>query len=432
MSSVQRCLCRFSLSCVLAAFAATVVLQPAPATAAVWKLSLQQLSPQFKSPMGVAVLSTGELVIGDSWTHQIYKLGFDGSITTLAGTGIDGFNGDGEALSVMLSHPAGITVTPNDEVIVADAWNNRIRKIANGRVQTIAGSGDLGYNGDHSALQTNLNHPYGVAVAPNGDIVIADTFNHLIRRLSPDNNIRTVLGTGIGIFNGDGLADDVAINFPYGVATTPQGELIIADTANQRIRLLSADETQVHTLLDISQDSTDAVQSGHIYYSLDVCSTTNGDIIFPDPTHERILKFVRAQNALQVFQEKPVGLFSPFSGATKITAGRDGSVYMTDGYGIAIISPNDELESWLTALVTDARSLDPQTARFAKEKLIALQDRPPTRLLLDTLHDRDYTQANYAKLLPQELRGLLSQFVSSSDKFRARIALMSLTSATNS
>jgi YD repeat-containing protein len=172
-------------------------------------------------------------------------------ITTVAGNGFGGHSGDGGAATqARFNFPHGVAVGPDGSIYIADASNNRIRRVGpDGIITTVAGNG----NGDHSgdggpATQASLNLPYGVAVGPDGSIYIADANNNRIRRVEPDGNITTVAGKGfcntlvIACFSGDGgPATQASLNFPYGVAVGPDGSIYIADTSNNRIRRVGPD-----------------------------------------------------------------------------------------------------------------------------------------------------------------------------------------------
>jgi len=205
-------------------------------------------------PNDVAVDGAGNLFIADSGNNTIRKVTPDGVITTVAGvagpfTGNGffeegGFSGDdGPAISAHLYYPQGVAVDVEGNLFIADTVNNRIRKInPAGVITTVAGNGEFGFSGDGGlATAARLNHPSGVTLDGVGNLFIADNFNHRIRRVSPSGIISTVAGDGIRGFSGDGGPGTAAqLNFPLGVAVDVEGNLFIADSANQRIRKLTA------------------------------------------------------------------------------------------------------------------------------------------------------------------------------------------------
>jgi sugar lactone lactonase YvrE len=201
-------------------------------------------SAQLYNPNGVVVDSAGTLFIADVGNNRIRAVDTTATITTVAGTGADGFSGDGGAatsaqLSVGWVYPSGAAVDPAGELFIADVVNNRIRTVDTaGRITTVAGSGFFGFSGDGGpATHAQLFYPSGVAVDPAGNLVVADVENHRIRRIDAAGTITTVAGTGAAGFGGDGgPATSAQLTYPSGVAVDPAGDLFIGDTSNNRIR----------------------------------------------------------------------------------------------------------------------------------------------------------------------------------------------------
>lgn len=194
-------------------------------------------------PNGVAVDSSGNLYIADTANERIRRVdAITGIITTVAGNGTYGFSGDGgPATSAALGYPTNVALDGGGNLYIADAYNHRIRRVApDGIITTVAGDGTQGYNGDGGpATSASLAYPYGVGVDSNGDLYVADTANHRIRRVDAGGIITTVVGNGIYGFSGDGgLSIAASLAFPYGVASDASGNLHIADAANRRIRLV--------------------------------------------------------------------------------------------------------------------------------------------------------------------------------------------------
>ncbi|MCY4437437.1 MAG: NHL repeat-containing protein [Chloroflexi bacterium] len=192
------------------------------------------------SPTGIAVASDGTLYIADTRNHRVRKLTVDGTITTVAGTGAAGYNGDGgPATLARLNNPRGVTVSADGKLYIVDRENRRIRMVdADGLISTIAGTGSSGFNGDRGqATQATLRAPYGIAVDPQGNLFIADTFNHRVRKVTPDGSISTVAGSDQFGFSGDGWAAGFAtLHYPLGLAVDIAGNLYVADSFNHRIR----------------------------------------------------------------------------------------------------------------------------------------------------------------------------------------------------
>ena len=195
-------------------------------------------------PTGVAVDAAGNIYIGDQGNNCIRKVNTGGIITTIAGSGPGGYSGDGgPATLALLSTPAGVAVDAAGNVFIGDLGNQRIRKIdTGGIISTIAGTGVQGFSGDGAAATlAQLNQPAGVSVDSSGNVYIADFTNSRIRKINSSGIISTIAGTGVQGYAGDGGAATLAqLNQPYGVAVDVTGNIFIADYFNQRIRKINA------------------------------------------------------------------------------------------------------------------------------------------------------------------------------------------------
>jgi poly(3-hydroxybutyrate) depolymerase len=181
-------------------------------------------------PTGLALNGAGQLFIADTENHRVRTVGPDGMITTVAGTGAAGFAGDGSAAAAaQLNEPRGLAVDSQGGLFIADASNQRIRKVApDGTITTVAGTGTAGYSGDDGvATRAQLNHPMGVAVDSQGNLFIVDQLNYRVRRVAPNGVITTVFG-GAG-------APAAPRYYPSSVAVDRSGSLLIADPFNHRI-----------------------------------------------------------------------------------------------------------------------------------------------------------------------------------------------------
>ena len=194
-------------------------------------------------PTDVALDQAGNLYIADQTNRRIRKVtAATGIISTVAGVGTTSFNGDNiAATSAILNNPLSVAVDSSGNVFFADTGNQRIRKVtaATGFITTVAGSGVQGYNGDNiAATNAMLNFPYGVAVDSSGNVYFADSGNNRIRKVTTGSgNITTVVGNGIAAYNGDNIsAVNATVNNPVGVAVDSSGDVYIADSRNNRIR----------------------------------------------------------------------------------------------------------------------------------------------------------------------------------------------------
>ncbi|MDE1160665.1 MAG: Ig-like domain repeat protein [Acidobacteriaceae bacterium] len=196
------------------------------------------------SPSAVAYDAAGNLYIADANNHVIREVvKASGAISTIAGTGVEGYDGDGgAATSALLDTPTGIAVDASGNVYIADSHNQRIRKVSAGVITTIAGTGVAGFSGDGAAATAaTLNLPSAVAVSSAGVVYIADTDNQRVRQVSSTGVITTIAGTGDQGYTGDGAAATAAaLDSPTGVAIGSTGIVYVADSHNQRVRAISA------------------------------------------------------------------------------------------------------------------------------------------------------------------------------------------------
>jgi hypothetical protein len=202
---------------------------------------------QLSAPRGLARLADGSLLVADTGNNRIRKIAPDGTISTAAGSGVAGSVGDtGPALLAQLNAPRDVAVAPDGvSYFIAETSGNRIRLVdANGTITTFAGTGTASFSGDGSpATLATLNGPSGVGVTPTGGVLIADTTNNRIRLVN-GGVITTVAGTGTASSTGDGSPALLGtVNLPQDVSALAAGGYLIADTAGNRIRRVDAGGT---------------------------------------------------------------------------------------------------------------------------------------------------------------------------------------------
>lgn len=200
----------------------------------------------FSRLQGLDVDLAGQIVIADPDFHRIRRIGADGIVRTIAGTGEAGFNGDGPGAVTQLNWPIKVRALADGSVLFSDFLNNRIRKVsATGEVTTLVGTGDSDFNGDGlAATATNIDEPFGLLVDSEGRIVFVDAGNRRVRRLEPDGTISTIAGTGATGDGGDGgSATAATFTYAYDLAMDPEGRIYVTDSAAHRIRRIDLDGT---------------------------------------------------------------------------------------------------------------------------------------------------------------------------------------------
>ena len=227
---------------------------------------------QLYMPQGLAVDSAGNVYIADTLNNRVRRVNADGTITTVAGTGEAGYTGDGKpGREAKLNLPTGLAIGFSDTLFIADTGNNVIRRLGpDGAIHTVAGTGEAGYRGDAgSALDAVLHAPGGLAFDGEGNLYIADTLNQRVRRVDVNGQIATVAGTGASGYLGDGrsaslaelnLATNPLEGMGQGLAADSRGDVYIADALNHRVRRIDVKGTistiaQMRTPLGLAVDA---------------------------------------------------------------------------------------------------------------------------------------------------------------------------------
>jgi sugar lactone lactonase YvrE len=202
-------------------------------------------SAKLYNNQGMAVDGAGNLYLADSFNYRVRKVDTSGTITTFAGNGTLGFSGDGgPATSAKLYNPSDVAFDGAGNLYIADAFNNRVRKVdTSGTITTVAGTGSKGFSGDGGpATSAKLNYPVALAFDAAGNLYIDDTRNNRIRKVDTAGTITTFAGSGgtgprNGGFSGDGGPATLAqLSSPLGVAVDQGDNVYIADYANSRVR----------------------------------------------------------------------------------------------------------------------------------------------------------------------------------------------------
>jgi len=204
-------------------------------------------SAAIPAPLSTVKDSAGNLYIADDFGHRIRKVSPSGTITTYAGTGICGYNGESIAASkALLCGPAGLAFDPSGNLVEAEIYGNRIRKItAKGIISTIAGTGVPGYSGDGGpATSAQIGNPVYAAYDSNGNLYFSQLAHCVVRKIDKTGTITTVAGTGKCGYNGDGIpATTAQLRGPRGLAFDGNGNMYVTDAGNYRVRKIDSSGT---------------------------------------------------------------------------------------------------------------------------------------------------------------------------------------------
>ncbi len=240
----------------------------------------------FLFPAGVVVDASGNIIVADTDNNLIRNISPESVVTTIAGSGDEGF-GDGASATAKFDRPEGVAINASGDIIVADAENHRIRRISpEGMVSTIAGGSEQG-SVNATGINARFNRPSDVAINASGDIIVADRGNHRIRRIDSDNAVTTIAGSSAGFVNATG--SNAQFNSPRGVAVEANGNIIVADQSNQRIRRINSSNAVTTIAGGANQDLIDgAGNNARFSNPRDVVIDAGGNIIVADTNNDSI------------------------------------------------------------------------------------------------------------------------------------------------
>lgn len=209
------------------------------------RAGIEGLRSDLGMPEGLTIDHLDRAYFADSINHVVMRIESDGRLTRIAGTGAPGFAGDfGPAREAALRQPYDIRLDSRGNVYIADYGNNRIRMVTpDGTIRTVAGNGEQGYSGDGGpATAARLNGPYGIFLDREDSLLIADSFNHVVRKVTGEGIITTVYGSGRQGYAGDGgPASAAAFDTPQSLYVDGDGRTFIGDEHNHAIRLVTPD-----------------------------------------------------------------------------------------------------------------------------------------------------------------------------------------------
>lgn len=295
----------------------------------------------FNNPHGLAIDNNGNLFVADRYNHVIRKITSEGTVTTLAGSpGIAGMqNGIGE--EALFFEPWELTVAQNGDLLVADTKNNLIRRVTQeGLVTTIAGTGVYGIK-DGLKGEASFGNPVGIAEASNGNIYVADHTTHTIRVIEGDSLVRTIAGTPDQSGDADGWGMEAQFWRPYGLDIDKVGNIIVADEWNHKIKKVTP-EGEVTTIVgtgEIGHKNGKAL-SAQLNYPWDVCMDPKGNIYIGDG-YNYVIRVLNPEGEINDFVGHPLtsgtrnGVFGKarFKGVTSLEWSElDSCLYIADPY----------------------------------------------------------------------------------------------------
>jgi hypothetical protein len=296
-------------------------------------------------PRNVAIDAVGDIYIADTCNERIRKVTVStGIITTVAGNGIAGYSGDGgPATSAELFSPSGVAVDAAGNIYIADLGNDLVRKVtaSTGVISTVAGNGTAGYSGDGGpATSAEMNSPYDVAVDTSGNIYISDGGNYRIRKVTASTGIiTTVVGTGAWGYSGDGgPATSAKITQPMSIVLDAVGDIYFEDWGSVRIRMVTASTGDISTVAGngswgYSGDGGLAT-AAELNSSFGVVVDTAGNIYIADSANNRIRKVTASTGDISTVAGNGAAGYSGDGGAAT-------SAELNYPYGVALDTANN-------------------------------------------------------------------------------------------
>ena len=252
---------------------------------------------QFNQPYGIAADTAGNLFLADTFNNTIRKITPAGAVTTLAGTpGVSG-RADGSGAAAQFNRPFGITADTAGNLFLADTYNNTIRKITPaGAVTTLAGTPGVSGSADGSGLAAQFSYPQGIAADTAGNLFVADTGNFTIRKITPAGVVTTLAGTPVVKGSADGSGAAALFFNPIGIAADTAGNVFVADTYNHIIRKITS-AGLVTTLAGTPGVIGSADGSGstaRFFYPFSIAVDTTGNLFVADTNNNTIRKITSA------------------------------------------------------------------------------------------------------------------------------------------
>ena len=291
-------------------------------------------SARFLYPWGAAADAAGNVYVADSGNHRIRKISPAGAVTTFAGSGIPG-NANGAGTAAQFIFPSGVAVDGAGNVYVADTNNHAVRKITPAGTVTLLAGGTYG-DAEGTGAAAKLQFPDSVAVDTSGNVYVADTDNHKIRKVTPAGVLTTLAGSGAS-GSADGTGSAASFNYPESLAVDASGNVYVADTSNNRIRKITPAGV-VSTLAGSGfyGVSDGAGKSASFGYPAGIAVDRSGNLLVADASSRRIRQVTPGGVVSTIAgggsdgYPDGSGPFAWFQDPAGIAVGPDGKVYVVD------------------------------------------------------------------------------------------------------
>jgi len=285
---------------------------------------------RFNDPAGIAITADGTVLVADNQNHAIRRIGTNGVVTTLAGLPGTPGSADGSGSSARFDSPTGIALGPHGALYVCDTGNHTIRRVTtNGVVTTLAGAAGNADYADGSAANARFNQPLGLAVAPDGTVFVADSGSHLIRVLATNGTVSVLAGNPETFGSADGTGTNAFFNSPVGLALAPDGSLFVSDANNFTLRKVTPAGVVTTIAGAAGQDgSADGpALSARFGKPAELALAPNGTLYVADAAHHTIRRLT---------PDGRVSTIAGLVGADGAADGANGLARFFNPYGLAI------------------------------------------------------------------------------------------------